>query len=126
MAKVKQQIIIGINHEIFDEETDVSTSFHVIRHISFDFSTNYHIATLDSYARQRTYERGGRAVGSVQVNLTGKPLRGADLLDWVYQAITAPVADGATDQYGQPLTGNLFSGSDLVYSDLPGAEEAVA
>lgn len=123
MAKAKQQIILGINHEILDEQTDVSTNFHVVRHVSLDFANRYHVVSLDSYARQRTYERGGRAVGSVQFNLTGTPPRGSDMLDWVYRSIVAPVAEGAVDAYGQPLTGNGFTGAELVYADLPEAAE---
>lgn len=121
MAKAKQQIVLGIKHEIEDEQTDVTTEFHVVRHISLDLVNGYHVVTLDSYARQRTYDRGGRSVGSAQFSLNGKPPRGSDLLDWVYQSIVATVPDGAVDAYGQPQAGNAFTGADLVYADLPDA-----
>ena len=119
MAKAKQQIILGIEHEILDEETDVSTTFHVLRHLSIDVANNYHIVSLDSYARQRTYERGGRAVGSIQFNLTGQPPRGTDLFDWVYKAIVMPSAENAADVLGRPAPENSFTGATLVYADLP-------
>lgn len=124
MAKSKQQIVLGIKHEVLDEETDVSTEFHVVRHVSLDLANNYHVVSLDSYARQSTYERGGRSVGSIQFNLSGVVPRGVDVLDWAYKAIVAPVVDNAVDAYGQPQTGNKFTGAELVYADLPDVQAA--
>ncbi|MFC3873327.1 hypothetical protein [Neisseria musculi] len=124
MAKANQQVILGIDHEIFDEETDVAETFHVVRYVSLDLVNHNHTVAVDSYARQRTYERGGRAVGSQQFSLSGQLPRGVDLLDWVYQAIVAPVREGETDAYGQPATGNVFTGAKLVYAALP--EQAAA
>lgn len=116
MAKTK--IVVGVNKEIEDLDTDVVTTFHVIQYLGADVKNGYLNVTVESYARQKTFERGGRSVAQVQFNLTGKPPRGVDLLDWVYQAIVASV-EGMTDANGQPLVANKLTDGELVYGDLP-------
>lgn len=122
MSKDKKQIIVGISREIIDAETDSSATFHVIRYISLDFATGFNTVTLDSYTRKSTYDRHGRAVGSVQLTLSGKPPRGEDVLDWAYRAVVAAVEEGATDAYGQPAVAHSLTGAELVYAELPDTE----
>ena len=118
MSKDKNQIIVGINREIIDTETDSSAEFHVIRHVSLDYATGFNVVSLDSYVRKSTFERRGR---SMQLNIPGVPPRGTDILDWAYQAVVAAVEEGAVDTYGQPIAANSLTGAELVYADLPEA-----
>ncbi|HGG7602249.1 TPA: hypothetical protein ACJJCA_000057 [Neisseria meningitidis] len=94
MSKDKNQITVGINREIIDTETDSSAEFHVIRHVSLDYATGFNVVLLDSYVRKSTFERRGRSVGSMQLNIPGVPPRGTDVLDWAYQAVVAAVEGG--------------------------------
>lgn len=121
MSKDKNQITVGINREIIDTETDSSAEFHVIRHMSLDYATGFNVVSLDSYVRKSTFERRGRSVGSMQLNIPGVPPRGTDVLDWAYQAVVAAVEGGAVDAYGQPISANSLTGAELVYADLPEA-----
>ena len=121
MSKDKNQIIVGISREIVDTETDSSAAFHVIRYLSLDVASGFHSVTVDSYVRKSTFDRGGRAVGSMQFNLTGKPPRGSDIQDWAYRSIVAEIEAGTTDSVGAPGLANSLTGADLVYADLPDA-----
>lgn len=102
----KEKIIIGLKHEIEDAETDATTTFHVIRHISLDPVGGYHSVVVDSYVKQSTFARGGRAAATLQLSLQGEIPRGKDALNWLYESLAAPSENG-----------NTLSGAELVFSE---------
>lgn len=98
---------LGIALGIEDETTGVPSSFHTVGTLYLDFASGYHMATIQSYFSKRVYELGKQPVGGgTQISLTGQPPRGADVVDWVLQAVTASDAEGSP-----------FAGAQLVYAD---------
>lgn len=113
MAKpTENKTALGIALDIEDETTGVPAAFHTVGTLYLDFASGYHTATIQSYFSKRVYELGKQPVGGgTQISLTGQPPRGADVVDWVLQAVTA------SDAQGSP-----FAGAELVYA-APSAEK---
>lgn len=108
MAKQSEnKTALGISLDIEDETTGVPSLFHTVGTLYLDFASGYHTATIQSYFSKRVYELGKQPVGGgTQISLTGQPPRGADVVDWVLQAVTASDAEGSP-----------FAGAQLVYAD---------
>lgn len=105
--QVENKTALGIALDIEDETTGVPAAFHTVGTLYLDFASGYHMATIQSYFSKRVYELGKQPVGGgTQISLTGQPPRGADVVDWVLQAVTASDAEGSP-----------FAGAQLVYAD---------
>ena len=113
MAKpTENKTALGIALDIEDETTGVPASFHTVGTLYLDFASGYHTVTIQSYFNKRVFDTGKQPVsGGTQISLTGQPPRGADIVDWVLQSVTA------SDAQGSP-----FAGAELVYA-APSAEK---
>ena len=113
MAKpTENKTALGIALDIEDETTGVPASFHTVGTLYLDFASGYHTVTIQSYFNKRVFDTGKQPVsGGTQISLTGQPPRGADVVDWVLQSVTA------SDAQGSP-----FAGAELVYA-APSAEK---
>ena len=113
MAKQSEnKTALGIALDIEDETTGVPASFHTVGTLYLDFASGYHTVTIQSYFNKRVFDTGKQPVsGGTQISLTGQPPRGADVVDWVLQSVTA------SDAQGSP-----FAGAELVYA-APSAEK---
>lgn len=110
--QVENKTALGIALDIEDETTGVPASFHTVGTLYLDFASGYHTVTIQSYFNKRVFDTGKQPVsGGTQISLTGQPPRGADVVDWVLQSVTA------SDAQGSP-----FAGAELVYA-APSAEK---
>lgn len=108
-----KQMIIGIIHEIEDVNTGVPASFHTIGELTINRRHGFMTVSLDSYFSAKHCENGKQPLGSVSFTLRGVPAREEDPYDFAYRAIVAPIHDGDTDIYGNPVQPNDFTGAEL-------------
>lgn len=107
--------IVGIKVEIEAEDTGVPANFHVISALNIDLNNQLTYATISSYYSEKLYKAGKASVGSLSVTIYDVPQRGVDVFDWVYQSLVAPIAEGATDRFGNHLQPHNLTGGELVY-----------
>lgn len=99
---MSNQLAIGINHEVPNEDTGVPTSFHTVGELYYNVSTGFLTVTLNSYFNRQVYEQGKRRVGEgLQYNLNSVPPRDVDFLGWLLEEIVNP--DNGTPFAGAPL-----------------------
>ncbi|RPD83129.1 hypothetical protein EGK75_13480 [Neisseria weixii] len=104
----KQQTNIGMIADIEDVNTGVPASYHVVSGVHLDLTNRYYTVTVDSYFNQKLFEKGKKALGSVQFTLSEAPPRGVDVIDWALSALV----DGDNPNPHQ------FTGAQLVKTEL--------
>lgn len=95
--------IIAISHEIEDESTGATASYHVIEYVSIDYKSHAASATLNGYVSQKAHEAGRNPLCSHSITVEALPDDEEVSRAWLYQK----VAEQGNDQ-------SVFSGAELV------------
>lgn len=95
--------IIAISHEIEDESTGATASYHVIEYVSIDYKFKTVTATLNGYVSKKAYEAGRNPLCSHTVSVNGLPEGEEVSRAWLYQK----AVEQGNDQ-------SVFSGAELV------------
>ena len=95
--------IIAISHEIEDESTGATASYHVIEYVSIDYKSHAASATLNGYVSKKACEAGRNPLCSHAVTVNALPEDGEVSRAWLYQK----VAEQGNDQ-------SVFSGAELI------------
>lgn len=95
--------IIAISHEIEDESTGATASYHVIEYVSIDYKSHAASATLNGYVSKKAYEAGRNPLCSHSITIEALPEGEEVSRAWMYQK----VAEQGNDQ-------SVFSGAELV------------
>lgn len=95
--------IIAISHEIEDESTGATASYHVIEYVSIDYKLHAASATLNGYVSKKAYEAGRNPLCSHTVSVNDLPEGEEVSRAWMYQK----AVEQGNDQ-------SIFSGSELI------------
>lgn len=95
--------VIAINHEIEDESTGATASYHVIEYVSIDYKSHAASATLNGYVSKKACEAGRNPLCSHTVTVEALPDGEEVSRAWLYQK----VAEQGNEQ-------SVFSGSELI------------
>lgn len=95
--------VIAINHEIEDESTGATASYHVIEYVSIDYKFNAVTATLNGYVSKKTHEAGRNPLCSHSVTVNSLPDGAEVSRAWLYSK--------AVEQGNEQ---SVFSGAELV------------
>ena len=95
--------IIAISHEIEDESTGATASYHVIEYVSIDYKSHAASATLNGYVSKKAYEAGRNPLCSHSISVNVLPEDGEVSRSWLY----GKAVEQGNDQ-------SIFSGAELV------------
>lgn len=95
--------IIAISHEIEDESTGATASYHVIEYVSIDYKSHAASATLNGYVSKKAYEAGRNPLCSHSITVNALPEDGEVSRAWLY---------GKAVEQGNEQS--VFSGAELV------------
>lgn len=86
---------MGIKKVLTDVNTDVPMEYHIIDFVNVQYVNGVTYATISSYFTKDSYVAGKRPLHQDQVQLTGVPPQGADVLDWIQGQLVLPQEDTA-------------------------------
>lgn len=95
--------IIAISHEIEDESTGATASYHVIEYVSINYKYGNATATLNGYVSKKACEAGRNPLCSHTVTVEALPDGEEVFRAWLYQK----VVEQGNEQ-------SVFSGAELV------------
>lgn len=95
--------IIAISHEIEDESTGATASYHVIEYVSIDYKSHAASVTLNGYVSQKAHEAGRNPLCSHSITVEALPDDEEVSRAWMYQK----AVEQGNDQ-------SIFSGSELI------------
>ncbi|STZ77343.1 hypothetical protein [Bergeriella denitrificans] len=100
--------IIGISHEIEDENTGAIADFHVIEYASIDYKYHTATATVNGYVNRKAFERGRNPLCSHTLTIqTAHIDSDAEISrQWLYGQAVLPEA-----------ANSVFAGAELVTAD---------
>ncbi|OFV39628.1 hypothetical protein HMPREF3136_03895 [Neisseria sp. HMSC15C08] len=95
--------IIAISHEIEDESTGATASYHVIEYVSIDYKFKTVTATLNGYVSKKAYDAGRNPLCSHSFSVNALPEDGEVSRAWLY----GKAVEQGNDQ-------SIFSGAELI------------
>lgn len=95
--------IIAISHEIEDESTGATASYHVIEYVSINYKYGNATATLNGYVSQKACEAGRNPLCSHAVTVEALPDGEEVSRAWLYQK----VVEQGNEQ-------SVFAGAELI------------